>query len=101
MSTDVTPRKSGWKTFPTSWDALPEERLLARETLALVGQAIAELPERQHLVILMRDIEGWDAGEVCQALDITEANQRVLLHRARSRVRRTLEEYLEPELTTT
>jgi RNA polymerase sigma-70 factor, ECF subfamily len=90
----------GWKTFPVSWDALPEERLIARETLALVGRAIAELPERQHLVILMRDIEGWSADEVCQALAITEANQRVLLHRARSKVRRSLEAYLEPELMT-
>jgi RNA polymerase sigma-70 factor, ECF subfamily len=90
----------GWKTFPASWDTLPEERLIARETLALVGEAIAGLPERQHLVILMRDIEGWSAGEVCQALAISEANQRVLLHRARSKVRRSLETYLEPELMT-
>ena len=90
----------GWKTFPASWDTLPEERLIARETLALVGEAIAELPERQHLVILMRDIEGWSADEVCQALAISEANQRVLLHRARSKVRRSLEAYLEPELMT-
>ena len=57
----ATAYPGGWKTFPASWDALPEERLLARETLALVGEAIAELPERQHLVILMRDIEGWSA----------------------------------------
>jgi RNA polymerase sigma-70 factor (ECF subfamily) len=90
----------GWKTFPTNWDELPEERLLARETLALVGEAIAELPERQHLVIVMRDIEGWSSEEVCQALAISEANQRVLLHRARSKVRRSLEAYLEPELMT-
>ena len=67
----------------------------------MVGQAIAGLPERQHTVIVMRDIEGWSAHEVCQALEITEANQRVLLHRARSTVRRTLEAYLEPELMTT
>src|SRR3954464_619784 len=91
----------GWKSFPASWDGLPEERLLARETLALVGEAIADLPERQHLVILMRDIEGWSAGEVCQALEISEANQRVLLHRARSKVRRVLESYLEPGLALT
>jgi RNA polymerase sigma-70 factor, ECF subfamily len=49
-------------------------------------------------VILMRDVEGWSADEVCQTLAISEANQRVLLHRARSNVRRCLEAYLEPEL---
>jgi RNA polymerase sigma-70 factor (ECF subfamily) len=95
------PYPGGWKTFPASWDGLPEERLLARETLALVGDAIAALPERQHLVILMRDIEGWSAGEVCEALEISEANQRVLLHRARSKVRRVLESYFEPGLALT
>jgi RNA polymerase sigma-70 factor, ECF subfamily len=87
-----------WWTSP---DSLPEERLLARETLALIGEAIAELPERQHLVILMRDVEGWGADEVCEALAISEANQRVLLHRARSKVRRSLEAYLEPEAALT
>ena len=86
----------GWKRFPASWDDLPEERLLARETLSLIGAAIAELPERQHLVILMRDVEGWSADEVCGALAISEANQRVLLHRARSKVRSCLESYLNP-----
>jgi len=52
-------------------------------------------------VILMRDIEGWSAGEVCEALAISEANQRVLLHRARSKVRRSLEAYFEPGLALT
>jgi RNA polymerase sigma-70 factor (ECF subfamily) len=83
----------GWKCFP---DPLPEDRLLERETLALIDSAIAELPDRQHLVISMRDIQGWSADEVCQALQISEANQRVLLHRARSKVRRCLEAYLDP-----
>ena len=91
----------GWKSFPPSWDTLPEERLLDRETLAVVGEAIAELPERQHLVIVMRDVEGWSSDEVCQALAISEANQRVLLHRARSKVRGSLESYLEPEAALT
>ena len=83
----------GWKCFP---EPLPEQRLLERETLALIESAIAELPERQHTVITLRDIEGWPAEDVCQALDISEANQRVLLHRARSKVRRCLESYLDP-----
>jgi RNA polymerase sigma-70 factor (ECF subfamily) len=86
----------GWLTFPSSWDAVPEERLLAAETLAVIEQAIAALPERQHHVIVMRDVEGWPAEDVCAALAISEANQRVLLHRARSKVRAALEAYLEP-----
>ena len=83
----------GWKLFP---DPLPEQRLLERETLARIDAAIGELPERQQIVIVMRDIEGWAAEEVCQALAISEANQRVLLHRARSKVRSSLEAYLNP-----
>jgi RNA polymerase sigma-70 factor, ECF subfamily len=88
----------GWKCFP---EPLPEARLLERETLALIEDAIEELPERQRLVIAMRDVEGWSAEEVCETLAISEANQRVLLHRARSKVRRCLEAYLDavPALT--
>jgi RNA polymerase sigma-70 factor, ECF subfamily len=86
----------GWLSFPSSWDAVPEERLLAGETLEVIEQAIATLPERQHHVIVMRDVEGWPAEDVCAALAISEANQRVLLHRARSKVRAALEAYLEP-----
>jgi RNA polymerase sigma-70 factor, ECF subfamily len=84
-----------WTAFPASWADVPEERLLASETLSLVEQAIAELPPAQAVVITMRDVEGFDSGEVCDALEISEANQRVLLHRARSKVRRALEEYLD------
>ncbi|MEO8687815.1 MAG: sigma-70 family RNA polymerase sigma factor [Solirubrobacteraceae bacterium] len=83
----------GWKRVP---EPLPEERLLARETLGLIEAAIAGLPERQSLVIMMRDVEGWSSEQVCQALSISEANQRVLLHRARSKVRSCLESYLDP-----
>jgi RNA polymerase sigma-70 factor, ECF subfamily len=83
----------GWKSFP---QPLPEERLLERETLAMIEAAIAALPERQHTVIVMRDVEGWTAEEVCQSLEISQANQRVLLHRARSKVRGCLEAYLDP-----
>ena len=82
-----------WSTPLPSW--APEERLLASETLTLVERAIAELPPAQAIVITMRDVEGFDADDVCDALDISEGNQRVLLHRARSKVRRALEEYLD------
>jgi RNA polymerase sigma-70 factor (ECF subfamily) len=84
-----------WTTFPTSWAGVPEERLLASETLTLVESAIAELPPAQAIVITMRDVEGFDSDEVCDALEISEGNQRVLLHRARSKVRQALEEYLD------
>ena len=84
-----------WATFPSSWSDVPEQRLLAAETLALVETAISALPPAQAVVITMRDVEGFDAAEVCDALEISESNQRVLLHRARSKVRRALEEYLD------
>jgi len=61
----------------------------------VVQRAIDGLPDAQRAVIALRDVEGWPAAEVCSLLGISEGNQRVLLHRARSRVRRTLESYLE------
>jgi RNA polymerase sigma-70 factor, ECF subfamily len=83
----------GWAVAPHSWAQLPEERLLARETLAQVQASIAKLPPRQQEVIELRDVEGWDPEEVARALDVTPGNQRVLLHRARSKVRADLERY--------
>jgi RNA polymerase sigma-70 factor (ECF subfamily) len=79
-----------WNGYPTDWRSLPEEALLGRETREVVLRAIEELPDAQRLVITMRDIEGWSGPEACVALDVSEANQRVLLHRARSRVRDAL-----------
>jgi RNA polymerase sigma-70 factor (ECF subfamily) len=84
-----------WSAPPVPWDEVPEERAGARETLALVEVAIERLPPAQQEVITLRDIEGWTSEEVCNALDLTETNQRVLLHRARSKVRRALEEHTE------
>jgi RNA polymerase sigma-70 factor (ECF subfamily) len=87
--------------YPGHWAspprALPEERLLAAETRSQIAAAIDALPAAQRAVITLRDVQGWDADEVCNALDLTEVNQRVLLHRARAKVRRALEEYLAPE----
>lgn len=80
--------------FPHSWDALPESVLLSRETLDRIEEAIATLPASQRLVITMRDVEMLTSDEVCNILGITETNQRVLLHRARSKVRRALAAYL-------
>ena len=71
-------------------------RLLAAETRAKVAEAIDKLPANQAAVIRLRDVEGWTAEEVRNALELSEVNQRVLLHRARARVRTALEEYIAP-----
>jgi RNA polymerase sigma-70 factor (ECF subfamily) len=84
----------GWVVFPTPWTALPEDDLIAHETRKVIDAEIARLPEQQRVVITLRDIEGLDANEVCNVLEITETNQRVVLHRARSRVRTAIERYL-------
>jgi RNA polymerase sigma-70 factor (ECF subfamily) len=83
-----------WAAAPQSWAGVPDERLLARETLEHLRRAIEALPARHREVIVLRDVEGWDSGEVCAALGLSEGNQRVLLHRARSSVRAQLDAYL-------
>jgi RNA polymerase sigma-70 factor, ECF subfamily len=84
-----------WASPPRSWGDVPEERLLSAETRAEVGRAVELLPPAQRAVITLRDVEGMTAAETCELLELTEGNQRVLLHRARSRVRRALERYLD------
>jgi RNA polymerase sigma-70 factor, ECF subfamily len=84
-----------WATPPRRWDGDAEERLLAGETRSILESAVDALPESQQLVITLRDIQGLTADEVCDLLSITEGNQRVLLHRARAKVRQALEEYLD------
>jgi RNA polymerase sigma-70 factor (ECF subfamily) len=69
--------------------------LLEAEALGVVGRAIEELPPVQRAVITMRDVQGFTAEEVRNALELSETNQRVLLHRARSKVRTALEEYMQ------
>ena len=86
------PRWPGhWAVPPQAW---PEDRLVAGETREKLAEAIEALPASQRAVISLRDLEGWSAEEVCNALAVSETNQRVLLHRARSKVRKALEEYL-------
>jgi RNA polymerase sigma-70 factor (ECF subfamily) len=87
-------RRGHWTTPPEPWDELSDDRLLAEETLGLVRAAIDALPERQRAVITLRDLDGLSGAEVCDLLELTEANQRVLLHRARARVRQALEQHL-------
>jgi RNA polymerase sigma-70 factor, ECF subfamily len=79
-----------WRSFPESW---PEERLLGAEALRVIGDAIEALPPSQRAVITLRDVQGWSAEEVRNALELSETNQRVLLHRARAKVRAELEAY--------
>lgn len=86
-----------WTVPPRSWGGSPEQRLLARETLEQIGQAVAALPPAQREVLTLRDIEGLSAEEACNVLGVTDTNQRVLLHRARARVRAALERYLDEE----
>lgn len=90
--------KGHWITLPANWDErTPEKVVLAKETVSFLYQCIEMLPPGQRQVIVLRDIEGLPSGDVCQILDITEANQRVLLHRARSKVRAALEQHLKGE----
>ena len=84
-----------WQAFPGTWHRLPEETLSDGETLRVVIAAIEQLPPAQRMVIAMRDIQGCEAEEVCTLLEVSEANQRVLLHRARSKVRAALERHLD------
>jgi len=92
------PYPNHWSAAPARWETLPDERLLSQETLRHIADAIERLPTAQRAVIRLRDVEGWDADEVCELLGLTGVNQRVLLHRARSKVRGALERYLGDEV---
>jgi RNA polymerase sigma-70 factor (ECF subfamily) len=85
-----------WARPPVEW-ASPEERLGTEEARRVLLEAIAELPARQREVIALRDISGWSAEETRNALGLSATNQRVLLHRARSKVRQALERYFSEE----
>jgi len=84
-----------WRAYPGNWQRLPDEALADREALDVVLSTIHQLPAAQRIVITMRDIQGCESEEICQALDVSEGNQRVLLHRARSKVRSALERHLD------
>ena len=80
-----------WAQPPERWSDQPEARVLSGATFALVAETVERLPENQRRVLVLRDVEGWSSDEVCELLELSEVNQRVLLHRARSRVRAALE----------
>jgi RNA polymerase sigma-70 factor (ECF subfamily) len=81
-----------WAAPPARW---PEDRLIGEETHTVITAAIDDLPPLQRSVIMLRDVDGATAEETCEVLSLTDGNQRVLLHRARSYVRRALESYLD------
>ncbi len=93
LGADHAGRADHWAAPPERWDESPERSLQSAETLRVVQEAVEGLPPMQRLVITMRDLEGWGSDEVRNALEISETNQRVLLHRARSKVRAALEAY--------
>ena len=86
-----------WADPPVTWAGIPEETLLSQETIQLIREAIDALPETQRIVITLRDMHELSSDEVCNVLGVSETNQRVLLHRARAKVRQALEDYLQPE----
>jgi RNA polymerase sigma-70 factor, ECF subfamily len=88
------PFPGGWRSFPDDWRGIPEDRLLGRETLDQIARALDGMPAMQAEVVRLRDVMGWSSDEVCNALELTETNQRVLLHRGRTRIRRELDAYL-------
>jgi RNA polymerase sigma-70 factor, ECF subfamily len=83
-----------WATPPRPWQR-PERRLLSLEARDHLRAALDALPERQRLVVTLRDVEGFEADEVCDLLRLSPENQRVLLHRGRTRLRADLESYVE------
>lgn len=88
-------RNGMWEELPTPWGLEnPESAMLSGETLRVVEEAIAELPEAQRQVVLLRDVEGLEAESVCNILGCSDTNQRVLLHRGRARIRRALDLYV-------
>jgi RNA polymerase sigma-70 factor (ECF subfamily) len=88
-----TGRWAGFWSRPPSAHSTPEQQAIAVEATQQLLGAIGQLPEGQRVVITLRDVQGLSASEVCDLLDISEANQRVLLHRARTKARAALERY--------
>lgn len=90
------PRWPGhWASPAVAWHDQPEERLLSAETRGVIDRTIAALPDTQRFVITLRDVEGFTSAEVSSLLGLSDGNQRILLHRARSKVRAALESHLQ------
>ncbi|WP_411285928.1 RNA polymerase sigma factor [Lapillicoccus sp.] len=89
----AAPWPDHWVRFPVPWHESPERSLLSGEALDLVRHQLARLPGQQRIVVCLRDVDGYGSAEVCAMLDLTAANQRVLLHRGRARIREALATY--------
>jgi RNA polymerase sigma-70 factor, ECF subfamily len=87
--------KGKWAEAPQTWEATtPEDMLQRKEAMEALKQALTELPDRQRMVVQLRDLDGWESEDVCNVLEISETNQRVLLHRGRTKLRSILEGHL-------
>ncbi len=87
-----------WREPPIGWtDENPERLALEAETRAVMEAAVQALPAAQRAVLVLRDEDGLETEEICNLLELTVTNQRVLLHRARTRVRQALEEHMRGE----
>jgi RNA polymerase sigma-70 factor (ECF subfamily) len=84
-----------FKAAPARWDETPESLVARREVREAIERGLEDLPAQQQAVVTLRDMEGWSSEEVCNALDLSESNQRVLLHRGRGRLRASLEAVLK------
>jgi len=84
-----------WASPLDSWSASAEDAVVGREMMGVLHRELDRLPESQRVVVALRDVQGWPAAEVCEVLGLSEANQRVLLHRGRSRLRGALENYFK------
>jgi RNA polymerase sigma-70 factor (ECF subfamily) len=88
------PGRGAWRDPVADWQDDPQLHLESAQTLAVVLSAVEDLPPRRRQVLVLRDVEGWSAAEVAELLDISDGNQRVLLHRARNALRLRLEKEL-------
>jgi RNA polymerase sigma-70 factor (ECF subfamily) len=84
-----------WASPPAPWADEAEDRVVAERLARRVKASLGELPEGQRQVLLLRDVEGLPSAEVCDLLGLSEGNQRVLLHRARARMRDILDREME------
>jgi RNA polymerase sigma-70 factor, ECF subfamily len=82
-----------WSVPPTRWDDAPESLALRKEARETIERELDALPPAQRTVVVLRDLEEWSSEEVCNVLEVSETNQRVLLHRGRMRLRAALERY--------